>query len=222
MYFLWTGGWDSTFRIIQLYNRDVIIQPIYVVDPGRKSSKKEIETIQLLTEQIKNRFVNSKGEILPVELIQKKNIKNNLFLKLIFKLNRKFYKLRMGKQYYWLACLAKNYNSKLEQCFHLESDRDQLISTKDLQEIVDETGGRNWVVNPKKMSFLKRQIFKNVRFPLMYISKLEMKSYAEAHNFIDIMNNTWFCHRSGDKPCGECAPCKQYVKDGFGYRVNPS
>ena len=46
-----------------------------------------------------------------------------------------------------------------------------------------------------------------------------MKKYAEEHDFIDIMNKTWFCHRSKEKPCGECAPCKQYVIDGFGYRL---
>ena len=217
MDFLWTGGWDSTFRIIQLYERGVTIQPIYVIDHGRTSSKKEIETMQLLTKQISDRFEDSNGKILPLKFIQRKAIKKDLYLKLIFKLIRKFDKIRIGKQYYWLACLAKQYDH-LEQCFHKE-DRDQLISITELSEIKDETGGRNWVVNPKKMGFLKRQIFKNIRFPLMYISKLEMKAHAEAHNFIDIMDNTWFCHRSGEKPCGECAPCKQYVIDGFGYRL---
>uniref|UniRef100_UPI0015878A57 7-cyano-7-deazaguanine synthase n=1 Tax=Winogradskyella thalassocola TaxID=262004 RepID=UPI0015878A57 len=116
-----------------------------------------------------------------------------------------------------MACLAKKYKG-LEQGFHNE-DRDSLIYFNELTEIKDETGGKNWVVNPKKIDFLRKELFKNIRFPIAYISKLEMKRYAEKHNFIDIMNNTWFCHRATDKPCGECNPCKQYVIDGFGYRL---
>ncbi len=215
MPFLWTGGWDSTFRVIQLYQRGISIQPIYVIDHNRPSSEKEIETIASLAKQIEDKFKDSDGRILPVQLIKRKNIRSNVYLKRIFKSIKR--RQPIGKQYYWLACLSKKYGP-LEQCFHKE-DRDQLISIEELTEIKDETGGKNWVVNRKKMGFLRSQLFKNVRFPLIYISKLEMKSYAEEHGFIDIMDNTWFCHKSGEKPCGGCSPCKQYVIDGFGYRL---
>lgn len=219
MKFLWTSGWDSTFRIIQLFNSGVIVQPIYVIDPGRKSANKEIQTINLLTEQIKNKFPLSTGDILPVKLIPKNEIKHNLFLKVISKVLRKFYKPKLGKQYYWLACLSRSEKIGFELCFHKEN-RTMLIPLNEITEIIDENHGRNWVVNTKTMNLLKRQIFKNMRFPLMYISKLEMKDYAEKNNFLDIMNNTWFCHRSENKPCGECAPCKQYIIDGFGDKLN--
>jgi 7-cyano-7-deazaguanine synthase len=214
---LWTGGWDSTFRIIQLYKRGLILQPIYVIDHNRPSAEKEIETINILTKQITAKFINSKAKILPVKLIKRKDIPSNFYLKLIFKLIK--HKRPIGKQYYWLSCLANNYNT-LEQCFHKE-DRGQLISVDELHEIIDETGEKNWVVNPKKIGFLRSQLFKKIRFPLIYTSKLEMKKYAEEHDFIDIMNNTWFCHKSNDKPCGKCAPCKQYIRDGFGFRLKP-
>ena len=216
--FLWTGGWDSTFRIIQLYNRGLTIQPIYIVDQSRKSHKKEIETIYLLTEQINIRFKNYGGKILPLELIQKKEIKNSIYLKLVFKLLRKFNKVRIGKQYYWIACLSHDRKISLEECF-IKVNRNSLIPLNETTEIIDETGEINWIVNPKKMPFLKRQIFKNMRFPLIYTSKIEMRDFAEKNNFLDLMNKTWFCHESGIEPCGECIPCKQYIKDGFGNRV---
>ncbi len=212
---LWTGGWDSTFRVIQLYQRGLTLQPIYVIDPSRSSTQKEIETIKLLTNQIQLRFKNSDEKILPVKLIKRKDIRSNLYLKVIYKLIKR--KRRIGTQYKWLAYLAKQY-SGLEQGLHKE-DRDCLFYYNELKEITDETGGKNWVIDRKKIDFLRSQLFKNIRFPLMYISKLEMKSYAEKHGFLDIMNNTWFCHKSNEKPCGKCGPCKQYVVDGFGYRL---
>jgi 7-cyano-7-deazaguanine synthase len=218
IYFLWTGGWDSTFRIIQLYNQNLTIQPIYIIDPSRKSNKKEIETINLLSELIPSKFENSKGKILPLELINRNDIKKDYFVKIIFQLLRKFNKKKLGKQYYWIACLSRERKISLELCFHKEN-REMLIPLDEIMEIRDETGEINWIVNPKKMKFFKRQIFKNMRFPLMYISKVEMKDFAEKNNFLDIMNKTWFCHRSEKHPCGKCAPCKQYIIDGFEDRV---
>ncbi len=212
---LWTGGWDSTFRVIELYNRGVLLQPIYVIDKYRKSTKKEIETIEILTSKIEERFSNSKGKILPLKLIKRENIPFNLYLKIIFKIIRR--RLPIAKQYYWLACLSKQYKN-LEQGIHKEDIH--LINLDELIEIKDETQHINWIVNPQKMDFFKRQIFKNIRFPLINISKVEMKKHAEEHGFIDIMNSTWFCHHSTTKPCKQCIPCKQYIANNMEYRLN--
>lgn len=36
---LWSGGWDGTFRFLELMqHEDIEIQPIYVIDPGREST----------------------------------------------------------------------------------------------------------------------------------------------------------------------------------------
>lgn len=32
---LWTGGLDSSFRVIELSQMEVIIQPYYIIDPVR-------------------------------------------------------------------------------------------------------------------------------------------------------------------------------------------
>lgn len=213
---LWTGGWDSTFRVIQLFNRGICLQPIYVIDKNRASTSKEIETIEILSRKIEENFSSSKGKILPLKLIKRENIPFNLYLKIIFKIIKR--RRRIAKQYYWLACLSRKYNN-LEEGFHA-ADRKQIIELDDLIEIKDETQHINWVVNPKKIDFLRRQIFKNIRFPLANISKVDMKKQAEENGFIDIMNSTWFCHGSASKPCGKCIPCKQYITDNMGYRLN--
>ena len=52
---LWTGGWDSTYRMVELSRRNVTIQPIYCCDPGRQSLEKEKETIERIRKALKNR-----------------------------------------------------------------------------------------------------------------------------------------------------------------------
>ena len=42
---LWTGGWDSTYRIVELFREQIQIQPIYCCDPSRGSMQREIETM---------------------------------------------------------------------------------------------------------------------------------------------------------------------------------
>lgn len=42
---LWTGGWDSTFRIVELSRKEVTICPLYVIDNDRKSKNFEIKAM---------------------------------------------------------------------------------------------------------------------------------------------------------------------------------
>lgn len=123
----------------------------------------------------------------------------------------------MGKQYYWLASYAKS-NKYLDVSFHKE-DLGKFFRKEQLTEIKDGVYGSNWKVDGKKVGFLRKHLFKNMRFPLISITKPEMKAISEKYGFIDLMEMTWFCHYSENKPCGKCAPCKQYIRDGFAYRL---
>ena len=212
---LWTGGWDSTFRIIQLYRLGATIQPFYIHDHNRKSAKKEIEVMQLLISKIPERFSSKNAKILPLKITKREDVPSNLFLKVIHKILRR--RVKMGKQYYWLASFAK-INKNLDVSFHKE-DLGIFFSKEQLIEIKDNNFGSNWIINPKKVGFLRRYLFENMRFPLIIYTKPEMKDISEKHSFIDLMEMTWFCHYSENKPCGKCNPCKQYVRDGFGYRL---
>jgi len=114
---LWTGGWDSTFRVIQLYRLGGVIQPIYVDDQNRKSKEKELATINKLIVEIPERFNKANGRILPLIIKERKKIASNLYLKLLYKILRK--RLALGKQYYWLSCLSQEYEN-LELSIHKE------------------------------------------------------------------------------------------------------
>ncbi|TVZ50917.1 7-cyano-7-deazaguanine synthase [Dokdonia sp. Hel_I_53] len=213
---LWTSGWDSTFRVIQLYRNNCTIQPIYVRDHNRKSTQREFETIQSLTSSIQDHFSTSKGSILPLIIYERKKIPSNFRLKFAYNILRK--RKNLGKQYYWLAFLAKKYN-RLELSIH-KGDLYRFFNLDELIVINQGASGENWVINKKKVDIFRKLLFGNMTFPIVNISKPEMKKIAEDYNFSNLMEQTWFCHRSGSKACGECSPCKQYRRDGFGYRID--
>ena len=214
---LWTGGWDSTFRIIELFRNGAIIQPIYAYDTKRVSSSKELETIESITLEVKSLFPKSSGEILPLEIIYKRDIPNSIFLKLAFKILRK--KTKAGRQYYWLACLATKIKD-LELSIEMDTN-EKLFSNSILIPVnSDNKQEINWKIDTKKANIWTKLIFQNMRFPLLLTSKLEMKSIAEENGYISIMNKTWFCHKSTEKPCGKCNPCKSVINSTLPHRFH--
>ena len=71
---LWTGGWDSTFRMLQLALEGVeLVQPIYVTGTNRPSESIEIQTMNRILPMLRER---SKGTI-------NKAMKHRLFKNII-------------------------------------------------------------------------------------------------------------------------------------------
>ena len=52
---LFTGGWDSTFRLLQLSEYPIIVQPIYIVEYFRASAKHEQRTMRKIIEAVRKR-----------------------------------------------------------------------------------------------------------------------------------------------------------------------
>lgn len=61
---LWTGGFDSSFRMVQLSKKNVTIQPYYLCD-NRVSEQNELSAITEITEDIK-KHPETKCTILPL------------------------------------------------------------------------------------------------------------------------------------------------------------
>jgi hypothetical protein len=63
---LWTGGWDSTFRLLQLvllYERKV--QPYYIIDADRLSTLAEIRAMRGIKRLLIERYPRSAARLLP-------------------------------------------------------------------------------------------------------------------------------------------------------------
>jgi 7-cyano-7-deazaguanine synthase len=221
---LWTGGWDSTFRIIQLSTKDVIIQPHYLIDniDNRLSKNFELNAIRSITEDIRN-LPSTQCTILDLILTNVSDIKEDKDISQAY--NNIANNHRIGSQYEWLARYSKNINN-LEIGDENGSSKDSIIygaikANGDVKRIVDDKKGEYYVIDKSVSSNDIIKIFGNYHYPILFYSKLEMKIEAEEKGFIDIMNKTWFCHSPIDsQPCGRCVPCKGTIEKGLEYRLN--
>ena len=54
VHLFWTGGWDSTFRLLELLlTQQRVVQTYYVIDPGRRSTPQELEAMEKIQASIR-------------------------------------------------------------------------------------------------------------------------------------------------------------------------
>lgn len=198
---LWTGGWDSTFRVIQLLFQGNDVQPHYICDPGRASTPLEISAMHRISDLLKNNS-ELKGNLLSISVVdfsdfEKYSDIENAYIDLM----KEHY---IGEQYKWIADYCRYENI----------------------ESIDISVQNNPFIrkNHSREDYPFSVIFKGLNFPLITFSKNEMKKWCIDHGFLSIIEESWFCHsptRSG-KPCGVCSPCIVVVEEGMGYRLPAS
>ncbi|WP_163411159.1 adenine nucleotide alpha hydrolase family protein [Flavobacterium ajazii] len=212
---LWTSGWDSTFRLLQIIlTEKETVQPIYIIDKTRRSLKKELDSIKRIQEKIKELNPEAYLRILPVwyvdeELTIDKEIgKSSQHIKSLTK---------MGTQHDWISQFCSNHNlKKIEMCLDKNANLDSF--THFLVTNYIETDYSN--TKDKELYNCINVIFKYFTFPVVNLSKQEMNIIAKANNWEDIMSLTWFCHKpKRNKPCGKCVPCTTVIKKKMGFRI---
>ena len=223
VYLLYTGGWDSTFRLLQLAKEDITVQPIYIIDETRASREYEKKAMGDILKEIRTRdcFRADVKDILyyKVSWIMENCRDDNI--------SRSFNYLRenyhLGTQYEWFALLAKKECLKLE-CAVIAADQSAIENTiKKETEIEyihnDFLTGRKQVL-PKGDNNIGFDVFGNIIFPVMGLTKQEEGRLAEEEGWTDIMKKTWFCHTPiNGKPCGVCHPCRDVMEMGLEWRL---
>lgn len=216
---LWTGGWDSTFRLLQLIdNKEVFVKPYYIIDTARASTTVEIKTLSKLKKLIKQYLPDAYQYLGAFNFFSIHEIEENE------EISQSYHVLKsrsyLGGQYDWLARFtAQNGISGLELSVHRDDttypflkDNVVLSNITNLGEIYE----LNKEISDKDLT----HIFKSFRFPLLDWTKLKMNTYSEEQGWTEIMNATWFCHRPlHGKPCGICNPCRYTIQEGMGRRL---
>src|SRR5690606_8351369 len=129
--------------------------------------------------------------ILPTRLVLLDSIAPNAAI------SEKFARLRsrayLGIQYDWFARLTTQENiEELELCIHAD-DRAEAFVRDHVAYEEAERGGGGWKLRSEEVDG-DLGIFANFRFPLLNLTKTEMRRVSEAEGFQEIMALTWFCH----------------------------
>lgn len=215
-YLLWTGGYDSTFRLLRLLlDTPVNIQPVYIIDTNRPSTIKEIKTMHVIKEKLKLKYPSEHHRLLNNFYFSVHDIPANP------EITDQYRKLckggHIGKQYEFLARFAHAFamykfelgyecdgytgHYYMDELLHFHALKKRDPATGDFFEITLSGNA------PEGLS-----MFSYFRFPNRGLTRDAMKEYSIKHGFYDILDSTWFCHRPmWNKPCGVCAPCELII-----------
>ena len=213
----WTGGYDSTFRVVQLSRMDVVIRPYYLSD-NRVAESYEISAIEKITSLIRN-HPDTRAELLDLVYIPvSERPETDPVIGEAYK--RIFSQNWLGNQYVWLATFAKQHKG-IELSIEKGTNPVRLIEKNGgFKKIICDGVGDSYAVDEKTHPDYYA-LFGNFTIPLLDISKLDMKAFFLQHGYEDVMKATWFCHSPIDgKPCGKCNPCKGVVEEGMAERLD--
>lgn len=205
---LWTGGWDSTFRMVELGFRDVIVQPVYVLDPNRTSHNCELKAMKKILDILRNdsRFVAEYNDlkVFKLEDIPKDEKITNAY-KIISK------ETKLGSQYDWLARLGKMYSGMEMGIEKALSGSSRAIDTMNKYcHILYKNEGEGYVAEDS--SEVGKLVLGWFSFPIIQRSEVDMVRQIKEWHCEDVMQHIWFCHNPIDgKPCGFCRPCQEKV-----------
>jgi len=187
---LWTGGWDSTFRLLQLlFNEKRSVQAHYIMR-SEQCSGIEIDTMANIRRFLHRNHPESRTLLKPMVIEDVYSIKSNQ------KINATYEKVskekKVNKQYEILAryCEQKNISGVELSVIAIEKD------------IIDS------------------DLFEPFSFPLLNVTKKDMLLKAKEKGWMEIMEMTSFCRKpKKGRPCGLCGPCTDVIESGLGFRL---
>jgi len=210
---LWTGGWDSTFRV--LYATLVEgkrVEPHYIVDTDRPSSLRELKAIADVKGLLKASHPDAYQRIDSLQITSKHEIPEDTEITEAWtRLKRRSH---LGAQYDWLTRYTHSKNiTGLELSVHVD---DRLYSF--LKRHVEPSPFGAYRLNRRIVG--DEAIFAPFEFPVLEYSKTQMRHIAKQHGFIEILERSWFCHEPiNGMPCGMCNPCAYTVEEGMRDRL---
>lgn len=207
---LWTGGWDSTYRIVELSRQNVTIKPVYVIDSCRSSMNYELTAMKKITKALIDKS-ETKAEFMPLETIKVEDIPKDKEITNAYE--RIIESVKLGSQYDWLARLAKTLYPGIE--IGIEKPNGEYSGCKEAIEkfgkLIYDTDA--YIIDRNSSSMECIQLFGNLRFPIIETTETEMQSNIFDWGQEEIMKSIWFCHSPiKGEICGYCRPCQQKME----------
>lgn len=209
---LWTGGYDSSFRVAQLSTVECVVQPYYLKD-NRKSEALELNAIATITDMLHNRPA-TRALIKPPFIMHSSEVRKEPGITEIYQHFHK--KHNLGSQYDWLARFALDHPG-LELGLHggVGQGLKTIRKYARLEKVV-EGDIQYYILDKANATEEIYALFGNYHLPLVELTKLDMRRLYQQWGMDDIAKRTWFCHTPIDgAPCGKCDPCQQRIAAGF-------
>jgi hypothetical protein len=219
---LWTGGWDSTFRLLQLLLlHRVPVAPHYLKDSTRASTQTELRTMARIRDHLGEAYPHTRELLQPLRIAAVAEVAEDPELATALREVRE--RVFIGSQYAWLSAFCKhNALADMELGVHVD-DKVQALLRSFVMEFEHPGGYRSVRVDPRHADTAEYRLFRYFSFPLFRVDKLEIGRKAEAEDWSAIMDMTWFCHTPlRGRPCGICPPCVYTIEEGLARRVPPS
>lgn len=212
----WTGGWDSTFRLLQLlHDTEAKIQPLYLVDEKRGSTPREIDVMRDIRSDLEEEGPKARERLLPTDYGSYRATTMEPHHKQQWEALKT--RGRVGLQYPVLASFAEQ-NGIHQMELSIEATTGSANILKPVVRRKDTPAGSVYVLTPGVEG--AEGLYERFAFPLLDYTKLDMKEEAERRGWMPIMRRTWFCFNPVlGFPCGKCTPCRIARKEGMDSRV---
>ncbi len=184
---LWTGGWDSTFRLLQLLgDSDARVRPVYLVHESRDSAAYEIDAIRTIRTLIEEHMPGWADRLLPTEY--------ESYLRIAESHSHYWEKWRalngnerVGSQYPVLASYAEH--NKIDYLeLSIEATTGSAAILESIVEYRDTPAGSVPTLDTKKLdSDDPVRLFERFAFPLLEYTKLDMKGEARRRGWMPIL-----------------------------------
>lgn len=201
---LWTGGWDSTFRIVELSRERCEVQPYYIIDNNRISMEHELKAMKTILEVLKSKN-QTKAIFNEIIMINKNEIQENKEISNAYKVIAS--KTHLGAQHDWLARFALHHkNIEIGTEAGTIENSHILQSIHEFGNLIFKDGIGYLDENSSKEGLL---VLGNFSFPIIDKTELDMVKLIKEWGYEDVMKNIWFCHAPiRGKCCGMCHPCE--------------
>lgn len=218
---LWTGGLDSTCRIVELSRTPFIIQPFYLIDSSRRSTQNEIAAMDAIRKLILD-DKRTKSELLPTKYVEITDILPQPEISHSWRvLNQKY---GLGIQYDWLARFASQQQLILEICLEKTTNGKATKTVNGECRLLSDHSPdvSEYYIDENNSSSDAKNIFGNLCFPisLWNMTKQEEVDEIKSLGLSEIVKKTWFCHHPVlGLPCGHCNPCRDVREAGMSWRI---
>lgn len=221
VYVFWTGGFDSTFRVLQaVLDEGKIVQPFYLsgtIDNAptkrvkRRNQQMEIQAMQQVRAELCQSYPDACTRLRPPIVVQDVPIRRRT-KRWMHALAAQRVVRRTTCQYGSLGEFARYIGVPVELGIVRDGHSNAGIYGG-LRDKVEGKGAQCRVKKAAVKTHPEYALFHSMRFPLMDVDKPAMWRIAKRRGYDHLMRLTWSCWyptASGD-PCNKCLMCRERI-----------